>query len=131
MESRRTISYIGLWSLILPWLGLSWETKSVLFSLTGILLLVIGNRYYFIKKQKDLEKNSKPASAIVDEIKEPDQNLYSEQPAHSVDNTAYSYMVQVKENNIEKPKQVRSRRRVEMVTSRVKKEEPEYGKAQI
>lgn len=54
MTSKRTISYIGLWALIMPWLGFSWETKTVLFSLTGILLLIIGNRQYI--NQKKIQK---------------------------------------------------------------------------
>lgn len=50
--SRRTISYIGLWALIMPWLGFSWETKTVLFSLTGIVLLIVGNRQYHNEKKR-------------------------------------------------------------------------------
>ncbi len=52
MASKRTISYIGLWALIIPWLGFSWQTKTVLFSLTGAILLVIGNRQYNNEKKK-------------------------------------------------------------------------------
>jgi hypothetical protein len=52
MASRRTISYIGLWALIMPWLGFSWGTKTILFSLTGILLLFIGNRHYNSENKK-------------------------------------------------------------------------------
>jgi len=52
MASKRTISYIGLWALIIPWLGFSWQTKTVLFSLTGAILLVIGNRHYNNEKKK-------------------------------------------------------------------------------
>lgn len=59
MASRRTISYIGLWALIMPWLGFSWGTKTILFSLTGILLLVIGNRHYNSEKKKST--TTKPA----------------------------------------------------------------------
>lgn len=59
MTSKRTISYIGLWALIMPWLGFSWETKTILFSLTGILLLIIGNRqYYNEKKLQKLKANT-------------------------------------------------------------------------
>ncbi len=46
MKSKRIISYIGLWALVMPWLGFSWDTKTVLFSLTGLLLLYIGNKHY-------------------------------------------------------------------------------------
>lgn len=60
MASRRTISYIGLWALIMPWLGFSWGTKTVLFSLTGILLLVIGNRHYHSNKSKQKEFLNNP-----------------------------------------------------------------------
>lgn len=56
MNSKRTISYIGLWALIMPWLGFTWETKTVLFSLTGIILLIIGNRQYHNEKKKHLNK---------------------------------------------------------------------------
>ncbi len=56
MKSRRTISYIGLWALIMPWLGFSWETKTVLFSLTGLMLLFIGNRYYHSEKSPKLDE---------------------------------------------------------------------------
>jgi hypothetical protein len=52
MKSKRTISYIGLWALVLPWLGFSWKTTIVLFSLTGVVLLVIGNRQYHNEKKK-------------------------------------------------------------------------------
>lgn len=58
MKSKRTISYIGLWALIMPWLGFTWETKTVLFSLTGIILLIIGNRQYHNEKKKQVFKNN-------------------------------------------------------------------------
>ncbi len=58
MKSKRTISYIGLWALIMPWLGFTWETKTVLFSLTGIILLIIGNRQYHNEKKKQIFKNN-------------------------------------------------------------------------
>ncbi|OGI76238.1 hypothetical protein A3C57_01375 [Candidatus Nomurabacteria bacterium RIFCSPHIGHO2_02_FULL_33_12] len=51
-SSKRTISYIGLWALIMPWLGFNWETKTVLFSLTGIVLLIVGNRQYHNEKKR-------------------------------------------------------------------------------
>lgn len=50
MPSKRTLSYLGFWVLILPWIGFSWYVKSILFSLTGILLLYIGNRMYHVSK---------------------------------------------------------------------------------
>lgn len=53
MISNRTISYIGLWALIMPWLGFSWGTKTMLFSLTGALLLFIGNRHYNNNNKKN------------------------------------------------------------------------------
>lgn len=36
----------------MPWLGFSWQTKTVLFSLTGVVLLIIGNRQYNNEKKK-------------------------------------------------------------------------------
>ncbi len=59
MKSKRTISYIGLWALIMPWLGFSWGTKTVLFSLTGIILLIIGNRQYHNEKKKEKHNSTK------------------------------------------------------------------------
>ncbi len=57
MASRRTISYIGLWALIVPWLGFTWETKTILFSLTGLVLLFIGNKHYNNEKKKQKDQN--------------------------------------------------------------------------
>jgi hypothetical protein len=74
MASRRTISYIGLWALIMPWLGFSWGTKTVLFSLTGVLLLFIGNRHYNSEKKKN-----KPAAPLEPEIES--KPLLKEEPA--------------------------------------------------
>lgn len=74
MASRRTISYIGLWALIMPWLGFSWGTKTVLFSLTGILLLVIGNRHYHSGKSKTLNEKVEELPEVKKEyIAEPTQ----------------------------------------------------------
>jgi hypothetical protein len=59
MKSKRTISYIGLWALIMPWLGFSWGTKTFLFSLTGAVLLIIGNRQYHNEKKKEKHSSIK------------------------------------------------------------------------
>lgn len=91
MTSKRTISYIGLWALIMPWLGFTWETKTVLFSLTGILLLIIGNRQYI--NQKKLQKlNTNPhkedlntGSPIPNNIVE-DSTIINNDFNHSVNN---------------------------------------------
>lgn len=79
MISNRTISYIGLWALIMPWLGFSWGTKTMLFSLTGALLLFIGNRHYNNNNKKN--NHVKNASSIKNE-----DNQYSEQIDASLDN---------------------------------------------
>lgn len=67
MKSKRIISYIGLWALILPWLGFSWDTKTVLFSLTGLLLLYIGNKHYSevknINRKSHIDNSTKIASS--------------------------------------------------------------------
>ncbi len=71
MASRRTISYIGLWALIMPWLGFSWGTKTVLFSLTGILLLVIGNRHYHSSKTRNVNLENATKDKEPETKKEP------------------------------------------------------------
>ncbi len=65
MKSRRTISYIGLWALIMPWLGFSWETKTVLFSLTGLILLFIGNKHYHSEKRNKESGDIKDQPAVI------------------------------------------------------------------
>jgi len=64
-SSKRTISYIGLWALIMPWLGFNWETKTVLFSLTGIVLLIVGNRQYHNEKKR--QKINHTSSFVIEE----------------------------------------------------------------
>jgi hypothetical protein len=64
-SSKRTISYIGFWALIMPWLGFNWETKTVLFSLTGIVLLIVGNRQYHNEKKR--QKINHTSSFVIEE----------------------------------------------------------------
>lgn len=58
MISKRTISYIGFWVLILPWLGFSYKTQTWLVCFTGIVLLFLGAKHYVFhnKKNKKLEE---------------------------------------------------------------------------
>ena len=140
MISRRTISFIGLWAILLPWLGFSWSTKTVLFSLTGLILLYIGNRHYAAEKRKaklktkDATKinNNTTSATHTNLIKEihgdhvdissfsenrinndsPKINIYS-----NVDNLNESAEIKIKEQE-EKPRPVR--RKIESLP-RVKK----------
>jgi len=96
MKSKRIISYIGLWALILPWLGFSWDTKTVLFSLTGVLLLYIGNKHY--SEAKNIHKkahidNSPKVTSNTEAVNNP---IYTE-PEIVVEN---SYKTEVQLNNL-------------------------------
>lgn len=148
MASRRTISYIGLWALILPWLGLTWEAKSLLFSFTGAILLIIGNRYYFVKRQKEIEKKDEasPLAMAESQATENSQPALASTGPMPVGN-AYGYMQPIVKSEeitesaiIAKPRAPRTRKRVEMVTpvrtrtTTVKPEvpiEPDYGQTQL
>ena len=57
MIKNRTIAYIGLWVLLLPWLGFSNSSKNILVSLTGGILLYIGNKHYTKSKLLKLTKH--------------------------------------------------------------------------
>lgn len=85
MTSKRTISYIGLWALILPWLGLTWEVKAGLFSLTGVVLLVIGNKQYFSGRKQQQHSNKDIANNVT-----PASNSFSSSTDFAGLNTSYS-----------------------------------------
>jgi hypothetical protein len=59
MIKNRTIAYIGLWVLLLPWLGFSNSSKNILVSITGALLLYLGNKHYTKSKlEKEVKKSN-------------------------------------------------------------------------
>jgi len=132
MISRRTISYIGLWALIMPWLGFSWETKTVLFSLTGVLLLFIGNRYYNSEKNKQKKDHSKTDTNVEEKSHESElkNNHIANAPIstykpvpdymelnHKIYNPVHTIQVSPEQDNFipaEKPKH-RIQKKIEMI----------------
>ncbi len=54
MHKARILLLFGLWVAVLPYLGFPYSMKNILFTLTGLLLILFG--YVFYKNNKSEEK---------------------------------------------------------------------------
>lgn len=56
MSKHRILFFIGIWVVILPFLGFPGLFKTILFILTGIIIIYISYKEYkFFKKISDVE----------------------------------------------------------------------------
>ena len=74
MRKEKRLFIIGLWVIILPFLGFPGSWKTVLFFLTGIALIYLGYLFYMEAKAR-LAKIENQTKTFVDNIGEPDQQI--------------------------------------------------------
>lgn len=67
MRKEKTLLVIGLWVLILPFLGFSINSKKVLFVITGFAILYLGYLFY-LEARNRLLKISDHSKTFVDNI---------------------------------------------------------------
>ena len=65
MRKEKTLFIIGLWIIVLPFLGFATNTKIFLFVLTGLALLYLAYLFYLENKDR-LSKNTPPAQTFID-----------------------------------------------------------------
>lgn len=53
MKKIRLILILGIWNTILPFLGFPYAWKSILFSLSGLILLYVGYVFYTVAKRAE------------------------------------------------------------------------------
>ena len=56
MRKARTLLFLGIWVAILPYLGFPYEWKTILFVITGLMLMYLGYEIY--KKHKIVESRN-------------------------------------------------------------------------
>jgi hypothetical protein len=74
MRKEKTLFIIGLWVIVLPFLGFPSSWKKVLFVLTGIALIYLGYLFYMEVKAR-LAKNDNQTKSFVDNIGESEQQV--------------------------------------------------------
>jgi len=67
MRKEKTLLIIGLWVLLLPFLGFSITWKKVLFSITGLAIVYLGYLFYLEAKNR-LSKDTDHSKTFVDNI---------------------------------------------------------------
>lgn len=67
MRKEKTLLIIGLWVLILPFLGFSILWKKILFAVTGIAILYLGYLFYLEAKNR-LSKEMDHSKTFVDNV---------------------------------------------------------------
>lgn len=67
MRKEKTLLIIGLWVIILPFLGFSISSKKVLFVITGVALFYLGYLFYLEAKNR-LSKIVDHSKTFVDNI---------------------------------------------------------------
>lgn len=67
MRKEKTLLIIGLWVLILPFLGFSITFKKVLFAITGLAIIYLGYLFYLETKNR-LSKQSNHSKAFIDNM---------------------------------------------------------------
>ena len=55
MDRSRKFLVIGVWVIILPYLGFPFAIKNILFALTGLLIIYLGYRMY-LESKKDMRE---------------------------------------------------------------------------
>lgn len=72
MRKEKTLFIIGLWVIILPFLGFPGSWKKVLSVLTGLALIYLGYLFYMEVKAR-LARNENQTKSFVDNIGENSQ----------------------------------------------------------
>lgn len=69
MRKEKTLFIIGLWVMVLSFLGFPSSWKKAFFLLTGLAIFYLGYLFYLEAKER-LDKNSNETQAFVDNIEE-------------------------------------------------------------
>lgn len=74
MRKEKTIFIIGLWLIVLPFLGFPGSWKTVILVLTGIALVYLGYLFYMEAKER-LAKIENQTESFIDNIEEPQRRV--------------------------------------------------------
>jgi len=67
MRKEKTLFIVGLWIIVLPFLGFASNWKTILFILTGVATLYLAYLFYLENKNR-LLKNTTPGQTFIDNI---------------------------------------------------------------
>ncbi len=67
MRKEKTLFIVGLWIIILPFLGFPSSWRAVLFVITGLIIIYMAYLFYIEVKAR-LGKNSEETKTFVDNI---------------------------------------------------------------
>ncbi len=68
MRKEKSLFIIGLWVLVLPFLGFPSSWKVILFEITGIIIIYLAYLFYLEVKIR-LDKDDSQTKSFVDNIK--------------------------------------------------------------
>ena len=74
MRKEKTIFIIGLWIIVLPFLGFPGSWKTVMLVLTGVALIYLGYLFYMEAKER-LAKIENQAESFIDNINEVEKRV--------------------------------------------------------
>ena len=74
MRKEKTIFIIGLWIIVLPFLGFPSSWKTVMLVLTGVALIYLGYLFYMEAKER-LAKIENQAESFIDNINEVEKRV--------------------------------------------------------
>lgn len=70
MRKEKTLFIIGLWVIVLPFLGFPGLWKTILFILTGLTLIYLGYLFYMEAKNRLIKIEENQGKLFVDNINE-------------------------------------------------------------
>lgn len=68
MRKEKTLLIIGLWVLILPFLGFPSSWRSVLYVITGVSLIYLSYLFYLEAKSRLMKINNNQTKTFIDNI---------------------------------------------------------------
>lgn len=74
MRKEKTIFIIGLWIIVLPFLGFPTNWKTVMLVMTGIALIYLGYLFYMEAKDR-LSKIENQTESFIDNIGENERQI--------------------------------------------------------
>lgn len=69
MRKEKTLFIIGLWIIVLPFLGFPGTWKTVILILTGLSLIYLGYLFY-VEAKHYLSKNENQAKSFIDNMED-------------------------------------------------------------
>lgn len=74
MRKEKTLFIIGLWIIVLPFLGFPGSWKTVMLILTGLALIYLGYLFYMEAKER-LAKIENQTESFIDNISETEKKI--------------------------------------------------------